>query len=143
MWKSFLFAAALTIATQAQAAVSRDQLLVTPAWLSEHKADKDVVILHVGTPAGYQAAHIPGARLVGPNDLTVKSPEGLITELPPPEELRGAMQALGISDRSHVIVYSETDGIARATRIILTMDSAGFGEHASLLDGGLKGWQAA
>jgi len=143
MWKSFLFAAALMISTGPQAATPRDQLLVTQAWLSEHKADKNVVILHVGTAAGYQAAHIPGAHLVEPNGLTVKSPEGLITELPPPEELHAQMQALGISDRSHVIVYSENEGIARATRIILTLDSAGFGEHASLLDGGLKGWQAA
>ena len=106
-------------------------------------ATKDVVILHVGTQAGYQAGHIPGAHLVDQNGLTVKSPEGLLTELPSPEELRTQMQALGISDRSHVIVYSENEGIARATRIILTLDSAGFGSHASLLDGGLKGWQAA
>lgn len=143
MWKSFLFAAALMTATGAEAAGPRDQLLVTSTWLSEHKTDKDVVILHVGTAAGYQAAHIPGAHLVDQNGLTVKSPEGLITELPPAEELRTQMQALGISDRSHVIVYSENEGIARATRIILTLDSAGFGEHASLLDGGLKGWQSA
>ena len=144
MWKSFLFAAVLAIAaTGAEAASPRDQLLVTPAWLSEHKADKDLVILHVGTAAGYQAAHIPGAHLVDPNGLTVKSPEGLLTELPPPEELRTAMQALGIGDRSHVIVYSENEGIARATRIILTLDAAGFGKRASLLDGGLKGWQSA
>ena len=99
---------------------------MTPAWLSEHEADKDVVILHVGTAAGYQAAHIPGAHLVDPNGLTVKSPEGLLTELPPPDELRAQMQALGIADRSRVIVYSENEGIARATRIILTLDSAGF-----------------
>lgn len=141
MWKSFLFAAAILAATQAQAAGPRDQLLVTPTWLSGHKADKDVVILHVGTAAGYQAAHIPGAHLVDQNGLTVKSPDGLLTELPPPEELRAAMQGLGISDRSRVIVYSEGEGIARATRIILTLDAAGFGKRASLLDGGLKEWQ--
>ena len=141
MWKSFVFAAALVIAGGAEAANTRDQLLVTPAWLSQHKADKDVVILHVGTAAGYQAAHIPGAHLVDQNGLTVKSPEGLLTELPPPEDLRAAMQALGIGDRSRVIVYSESEGIARATRIILTLDAAGFGKRASLLDGGLKEWQ--
>ena len=141
MWKSILFAAALVAATTAQAATPRDQLLVTPAWLSEHKADKDLVILHVGTEAGYQAVHIPGAHLVGPNGLTVKSPEGLLTELPPPDELRAELQALGVSDRSRVVVYSEGDGIARATRIILTLDSAGFGKRAVLLDGGLKEWQ--
>ncbi len=143
MLKALLFAAAITAAsiTGAAAATPRDALLVTPSWLSDHAADKDLVILHVGTAAGYQAKHIPGAHLVDGNGLTVKSPEGLITELPPPEELRAQMQALGISDRSRVIVYSENEGIARATRIILTMDAAGFGSRASLLDGGLGGWE--
>ena len=142
MWKSLLLAAAIAAAavTGANAAGPRDQLLVTPAWLAEHAADKDLVILHIGTPAGYQAKHIPGARLVEPNGLTVKSPDGLMTELPPPEDLRAQMQALGISDRSRIVVYSETDGIARATRIVLTLDAAGFGNRTSLLDGGLKGW---
>jgi thiosulfate/3-mercaptopyruvate sulfurtransferase len=141
MWKSLLFVAALAAATVTAAqAASRDQLLVSPAWLSGHAADKDLVILHIGTAAGYQAGHIPGARLVDPNGLTVKSPEGLLTELPPPEELRAQMQALGISDRSHIVVYSETAGIARATRIVLTLDAAGFGDRTSLLDGGLAAW---
>src|ERR1700761_5178308 len=149
MWKSLLLAAAIALAvtgaavTGANAASPRDELLVTPAWLAAHATDKDLVILHIGTQAGYQAAHIPGAHLVDPNGLTVKSPEGLLTELPPPEELHAQMQALGIADRSRVIVYSENEGIARATRVILTLDSAGFGERASLLDGGLKGWQSA
>ncbi|MEO8894925.1 MAG: rhodanese-like domain-containing protein, partial [Rhizomicrobium sp.] len=146
MLKSLLFAAAIATATLgstgAWAAGPRDELLVTSAWLSQHAADTDLVILHVGTPDGYKAKHIPGAHLVGPNGLTVKSPEGLVTELPPPEDLRAEMQSLGISDRSRVIVYSENEGIARATRIMLTLDSAGFGKRASLLDGGLKGWES-
>lgn len=146
MLKSLLFAAAIATATigstGAWAAGPRDELLVTSAWLSQHAADKDLVVLHVGTPDGYKAKHIPGAHLVGPSGLTVKSPEGLVTELPPPEDLRAEMQSLGISDRSRVIVYSENEGIARATRIMLTLDAAGFGKRASLLDGGLKGWES-
>lgn len=144
MLKSLLFAAAIATATMgsAWAAAPRDELLVTSAWLAQHAADKDLVILHIGTPDGYKAKHIPGAHLVGPNGLTVKTPEGLVTELPPPEDLRAEMQSLGISDRSRVIVYSENEGIARATRIMLTLDAAGLGKHSSLLDGGLKGWEA-
>ena len=146
MLKSLLFAAAIATATvgstSAWAAGPRDELLVTSSWLAQHATDKDLVILHVGTPDGYKAKHIPGAHLVGPNGLTVKSPEGLVTELPPPEDLRAEMQSLGISDRSRVVVYSENEGIARATRIMLTLDAAGFGKRASLLDGGLKGWES-
>ena len=146
MLKSLLFAAAIAPATVgstgAWAAGPRDELLVTSAWLAQHAADKDLVILHVGTPDGYKAKHIPGAHLVGPNGLTVKTPEGLVTELPPPDDLRTELQSLGISDRSRVIVYSENDGIARATRIMLIFDAAGLGSNASLLDVVLKGWDA-
>ncbi len=141
MWKSLLFLVALGLAGNAHAASPRDQLLVSPAWLSDHAADKDLVILHVGTLAGYQAKHIPGARLVDANSLNVKSPEGLLVELPAPDDLRAQMQALGISDRARIVVYSESEGIARATRIILTLDAAGFGKRASLLDGGLMEWE--
>lgn len=148
MLKSLLFAAAIAtatiggVSTGAWAAGPRDELLVTSAWLAQHAADKDLVILHVGTPDGYKAKHIPGAHLVGPNGLTVKTPEGLVTELPPPDDLRAELQSLGVSDRSRIIVYSENDGIARATRIMLTLDAAGLGKQSSLLDGGLKGWEA-
>jgi len=84
MLKSLLFAAAIAAASIGGAqAAPRDELLVNSAWLAQHAADKDLVILHVGTPDGYKAKHIPGAHLVGPNGLTVKTPEGLVTELPP------------------------------------------------------------
>ena len=114
--------------------------MVTPAWLAAHAADKDVVILHVGTEAGYNAGHIPGAHLVDPKLLQVSSPE-LSVEVPPPDVLQKQMEALGISDNSHVIVYNEADEFQRATRVLFTLDVAGFGDHSSLLDGGLAEWK--
>ena len=147
MWKSFLLAAASAAAavTGANAASPRDELLVTPVWLAAHAADKDhghSPYRHA--PAGYQAkAYSRRSSGRSQRSHRQKPRRGLVTELPPPDELRAQMQALGISDRSRVIVYSENDGIARATRIILTLDAAGFGNRASLLDGGLKGWEAS
>jgi thiosulfate/3-mercaptopyruvate sulfurtransferase len=140
MWKPLLFAAILAAATGAQAAPSRDQLVVTPAWLASHAADKDVVILHVGTEAGYNAGHIPGAHLVDPKILQVSSPD-LSVEVPPADVLHQQMEALGISDNSHVVVYNEADEFQRATRVLFTLDVAGFGDHSSLLDGGLAEWK--
>ena len=90
MWKPLLFVAAVTAATSVQAA-TRDALVVTPAWLAAHAADKDVVILHVGTEAGYNAGHIPGAHLVDPKLLQVSSPE-LSVEVPPPDVLQKQME---------------------------------------------------
>ncbi len=140
MWKPLLFVAVLASATGAQAAPSRDQLVVTPAWLASHAADKDVVILHVGTADGYAVGHIPGAHLVDSKLLQVSSPE-LKVEVPPADLLHQQMEGLGISDNSHVIVYNESGEFQRATRVLFTLDVAGFGDHSSLLDGGLAEWK--
>jgi thiosulfate/3-mercaptopyruvate sulfurtransferase len=142
MWKSLALIAAIAIATagSAGAASPRDQLVVTPAWLAAHLNDKDLVILHVGTEAGYKAGHIPGAHLVAPKNLQVSTPGGLIMEVPPPDTLRREMEALGISDNSHIVVYNQGDEFQRATRVLFTLDVAGFGDRSSLLDGGLAAW---
>ena len=143
MWKPLLFIAALAMATGAQAASPRDQLVVTPAWLASHAGDKNLVILHVGNEAGYNAGHIPGAHLVDAKILQVTSPEGLSVEVPPPALLHQQLEALGISDGSHIVVYNETDEFQRATRVLFTLDVAGLGERSSLLDGGLAAWKTS
>jgi thiosulfate/3-mercaptopyruvate sulfurtransferase len=139
MWKPLLFAAVLVSASTAEAA-TRDQLVVTPAWLASHAADKDLVILHVGSADGYAAGHIPGAHLVDAKLLQVSGPE-LKVEVPPADLLHRQMESLGISDNSRIIVYNETGEFQRATRVLFTLDVAGFGDHSSLLDGGLAEWK--
>lgn len=142
MWKTLLAAAfILTCATGANAAASRDALVVNTSWLAGHLSDKDLVILHVGSEAGYKAGHIPGARLVDGKILQVNTPEGLSVEVPPPDVLQRQLEALGISDNSRVIVYNEGDEFQRATRVLFTLDVAGLGDHSSLLDGGLPEWK--
>lgn len=137
-----IFAAALAVASPAQAADARDELVVTPAWLTEHTADKDLVILHAGNAASFQAGHIPGAHLADLDQVSVSDRNGLSTELPSAEALRQQLEALGISDNSRILVYSDSQTIPRATRILLTLDAAGFGRRSYLLDGGLKEWKA-
>ena len=131
----------LTCAAGAEAATPRDALVVNTTWLAGHLTDKDLVILHVGSEAGYKAGHIPGARLVDGKILQVNTPEGLSVEVPPPDVLHQQLEALGISDNSRVIVYNETDEFQRATRVLFTLDVAGLGDHSSLLDGGLAEWK--
>lgn len=143
MWKAFLVAAALAFATiAAEAAPPRDELVVTPAWLAQHAGDKDLVILHAGNAKSFQAGHIAGAHLADLDQVTVSDPNGLSTELPSADVLRQQLEALGISDNSRVVVYSDSETIPRATRILLTLDAAGFGQRSYLLDGGLKEWTA-
>ena len=140
MWKPLLVIAALTFAGSAMAASPRDDLVVTPTWLAQHQGDKDLVILHVGGQAGYQAGHIQGARLVS-DLLSVNTPEGLTMELPAADVLRQKLEALGISDNSRIVVYNESDEFQRGTRVMFSLDAAGFGDRSSLLDGGLKEWK--
>jgi thiosulfate/3-mercaptopyruvate sulfurtransferase len=126
----------------------RAALLVTPAWLAQHLKDPDLVLLHVGDPKEYPAAHIPGARLVTQRDVSVSDHDmakntGLTLELPNADTLRARLAALGISDRSRIVVYYGNDWVTPSTRVILTLDHAGLGARTSLLDGGMQAWKAA
>ena len=128
----------------ADAQSPRDQLLVSPAWLAAHLDDPDLVLLHVGEPEEYAAAHLPGARLVGMEDLnTGHSEDGPMLQTLPPETLRERLQALGVSDGSRIVVYYGDDWVSPATRVIFALDHAGLGARTSLLDGGMPAWREA
>jgi thiosulfate/3-mercaptopyruvate sulfurtransferase len=125
-------------------ASARESLVVTPAWLAQHLNDSNLVLLHVGDKEGYEAGHIPGARFVQMQDVSVSShaDNGLMLEMPPAEDLRKKLEALGISDNSRVIVYYGKDWVSPSTRIVFTLDYAGLGARSSLLDGGMDAWIA-
>lgn len=127
--------------TTAASADDRSAMLVSSQWLAEHLHDPELVLLHVGTPENY-AQHIPGARLVRVPDFALSSP-GSTVELPPPDDLRARLEAIGISDNSRVVVVHAPDAVPVATRFIFTLHAAGLGARASLLDGGLAAWQRA
>lgn len=137
--------ALLFIAIPAFAASPRDAMVVSVPWLAEHLSDSNLVLLHVGEKPGYEAKHIAGARFVQMSDVSVsdRSGKGLILEMPPADDLRQRLEALGISDKSRVVVYYGKDWVSPTTRIIYTLDYAGLGDRASLLDGGMDAWIAA
>lgn len=141
MLRGLVIICALALAGAAQAASPRDSLLVDSNWLAAHLSDKNLVVLHSGTPADYQAGHVPGARLVAQGGLAAApAPDALVLELPSPEDLRKQLQDLGVSDNSRVVVYVGKDQVPAATRILFTFDAAGLGDRVSLLDGGLAEW---
>jgi thiosulfate/3-mercaptopyruvate sulfurtransferase len=127
-----------------RAASPRDTMLVSAAWLAQHAKDANLVLLHVGDKAEYDAAHIAGARLVATRDLAVppQGTQGLTLEMPPPDVLASKLEALGISDNSHVVVYYGKDWVSPATRIVFTLVYAGL-PAVSLLDGGMGAWTKA
>jgi thiosulfate/3-mercaptopyruvate sulfurtransferase len=126
------------------AAQSRDQLLITPAWLAQHLSDANLVVLHIGPKPDYEAKHIPGARYVAYNtELAVRATDpapGLSLQMLSPEVLRERLAGLGVSDHSRVVVCFSNGWVSPATRVIETLRYAGLAD-ASLLDGGLPAWE--
>jgi thiosulfate/3-mercaptopyruvate sulfurtransferase len=120
---------------------------VSTAWLAAHLKDPNLVLLHVGNRKEYDAGHIPGARYVTLDDISVSNHDhdqdkGLMLEMPQADSLRAQLEALGISNDSRVIVYYGNDWVSPATRVIFTLDYAGLGASSALLDGGMPAWKA-
>ena len=132
-------------AAPAAAATPRDALVVSAAWLAQHLKDPNLVLLHVGEKPAYPERHIPGARFVALSDISIsdRSGKGLVLEMPPADDLRKRLEALGISDDSRIVVYYGKDWVSPATRVIFTLDYAGLGDRTSLLDGGMDAWVRA
>ena len=120
-------------------------VVVSTDWLAKHLNDPNLVLLHVGDRKEYDAGHIPGARYVTLDDISVSSHDhdnGLMLEMPKPDSLRARLEALGISSDSRVVVYYGNDWVSPATRVIFTLDYAGLGAASALLDGGMPAWKA-
>lgn len=141
------FALVATLMTSAVVGATnpRDSLVISATALKKQLGDPNLVLLHVGDKAEYEAAHIPGARFVSQSDISVSdhSGKGLMLEMPPAEDLRHDLEALGISDRSHVVVYYGKDWVSPSTRVLFTLDYAGLGSRSALLDGGMDAWVKA
>jgi thiosulfate/3-mercaptopyruvate sulfurtransferase len=68
---------------------------------------------------------------------------GLALELPTPEQLRSQLEKFGISDNSKIVVYEADKWTSPSTRVMFTLDYAGFGKSSMWLEGGLAAWMAA
>lgn len=114
------------------------EMVVSAQWLSGHLNDPKVIVLHVGEKRSeYESGHIPGARFLALADFI----EGEDAELPSTEKLKATFEKLGVSDESHVVIYT-TAWYPMAGRAYYTLDYLGHGDHAALLDGGIDEWRA-
>jgi thiosulfate/3-mercaptopyruvate sulfurtransferase len=129
--------------------------LVSAAWLEEHLDDPDLVVLDstvvveadgsggflsVNGRASYESGHIPTAGFA---DLLGALSDGDSTmdfAMPSPEQFAAAMEALGVSDDSRVVLY-DSSGSVWAARVWWMLRWIGF-DRAALLDGGLNAWTA-
>ena len=136
--------------------------LVSPGWLQRQLASgaNQLCILDVTQrldPAdntvsadadGFAVAHIPGAAFVDVGGRLSRqdqrTAEGALLHnmLPTSAQFATELGAAGVSDESHIVLYSSTK-VMWATRVWWMLRSFGFRGELSVLDGGLKAWTAA
>ena len=142
----FLLAGSLSSAQQKTAAgptsADREPMLVTVDWLVDHLSDPSLVLLQIGDKKDYDKGHIPGAQFLEYESISTPHGQGLMLELPPVEQLVSVFERLGVSNRSHVILYFGTNWMTPTTRVYWTLDYLGLGDRTSILNGGLVAWQA-
>jgi thiosulfate/3-mercaptopyruvate sulfurtransferase len=144
----FLLAGSLSGAQQKTAAsptsAGREPMLVTVDWLADHLNDPSLVLLQIGDKKDYDKGHIPGAQFLEYETISTPHNHGvtLMLELPPVEQLVSVFERLGVSNRSHIILYFGTNWVSPTTRVYWTLDYLGLGDRTSILNGGLVAWEA-
>lgn len=120
-------------------ALEHPDLRILDATVYLHPADDGQMTMESGR-ADYDKGHVPGAVFADLiTDLSDdKSP--LRFTLPSSERFAAGMGALGVGDKSVVVVYSG-GSMSWAPRLWLMLRAFGF-ENAAVLDGGWRKWSA-
>ena len=127
----------------APAAGDKAPILVTPAWLSDHLHDPNLVVLSVCQNVRfYRQGHIPGSRFLWVTWLAAPNPE-LSFELVSVDQLDTLMEGLGISNDSRIVLCGVNGNVSPTARVYITLEYLGMGDHTSILDGGVEAWKAA
>jgi thiosulfate/3-mercaptopyruvate sulfurtransferase len=116
----------------------RDSIIVSAKWLASHASDPSLVVIDVErSDSLFAKGHVPNARLLSYADIIVQR-DGNNAELPAPAALQAVLSRAGISNGSHVVLYSSYALLA--SRAFFTLDYAGL-DHVSVLDGGAAAWK--
>lgn len=126
----------------AASVAAQSPTIVSTEWLARNLSNPTVVVIHAMRDSmDYGAGHIPGARPLQYDSIRVER-NGIGTELPPVERLQRTFERLGISDDSHVVIYSGGTNMAPvASRVFLSLDYIGH-PNVSILSGGLRKWRS-
>jgi thiosulfate/3-mercaptopyruvate sulfurtransferase len=131
------------------------EALVSTAWLSDHLADPDLVILDctvtmlpeenggfslVSGRAAFDEGHIPSAGFADLKGELADPSSPHKFALPSPEQVASALGALGVGDASRVVLY-DAENSGWAARVWWMLRWIGF-DRAAILDGGLAAWKA-
>ncbi|MBK20171.1 MAG: thiosulfate sulfurtransferase [Rhodospirillaceae bacterium] len=114
-------------------------LIVEPAELEAALGTDGLLIVDLNEPALYAEDHIPGAVNLAYASLIGPRPPAMGT-LPSVEQISAALSGIGLTRDHHVVAY-DTEGTAKASRFLWTLDVIGH-PNASLLNGGFHSWGA-
>jgi len=143
---------ALIFALAAPAAAAGGEPLVSPAWLSIHLHDADLVVLDIRSaidgskPEAFAQGHIPNSVHSDYDKAGWRVTRNNVPFMvPTTPELEKLIGDLGIDETSHVVVVPAGVNVldfGSAARTYWTLKYAGVG-NVSILDGGLAAWKAA
>ncbi len=127
--------------------------LVTADWLASALHEPDLIVLDctvyltMGNDgyvsdsgrSNFATGHIPGAGFADliADLVDTTSPHSFV--VPSPEHFAAAMERLGVTDQTRVVLYDDNNSMW-AARVWLMLRWIGF-DNAAMLDGGLKVWQ--
>lgn len=142
MFKYYSIVILLFVALQLSPGADRQvPLLVTPAWVSQHLNDSNLVLIQIcQLRSEYAKGHVPGARFLWFGHLSPNNPDESIG-LPSIEQAKNILEELGISNNSRIVLYGGSKSTALVTRAFLMLDYLGIASNASILDGGLDAWK--
>lgn len=132
---------ALTLAAAAPAvAQERPGILVSTDWVAHHLDDPSVVLLHVDARrSAYEEGHLPGARFLELGAIMWDGDPPVGAQLRTSAQIDSALEAVGLRDGEHVVVYGANPLVA--ARAWMTLDVMGWSGGASFMDGGLGAWK--
>jgi thiosulfate/3-mercaptopyruvate sulfurtransferase len=126
----------------ARASSSGSVQFVEPAWVSDHASDPNLRILDVRlNPLDYITEHVPNAVHVADN--TFRGPNGTLpVQYWQTDKLQSIFTQAGVTDTSHVLVYSTDRDVLGATMVAYLLERTGH-SNVAVLDGGFAGYKAA
>ena len=120
------------------------EFMIDSDWLSEHKEDKNLVILEVRYyPHRYfTVGHIPGAIQVQRfKDLGDNNANPLM-RFPSREAFEKTLRSWGVNNNSTLVLYDDSN-TALVSRLYYLLDLYGFNmKHVKILSGGTTDWSA-
>lgn len=113
----------------------QSDILVNARWLSEHRAQRSVVLVDTRSTAEFHAGHLSGARHFDPFSFHYSdtSERGMRVFR---AQLEWIFSALGITGDETLVLY-ESDSGMRVTRTASLAENMGH-RRVRILDGGLK-----